>query len=418
VRFTLSQPYAPFLENLTMGILPAHIWSSITADEFLFSDFNVRPVGSGPFRVAKVKRNASGIPDTYELAPFERSTREAAYLSRITVRLYPNKEAARDAFLRGEIEAVHSVNPDELKLSDREAAREAVLSRVFGVFYNQNKAEVLTDASVREALGVAIDRERIVNAVLGGYGTPALGPLPPQNIADAPNAGAGDRIASARALLEAGGWMWNEPEPDEETGAMTAGFWSKKSGKTTTRLSMTLTTASVPELKQVAEMVREDWEGAGVPTTLQFFEQNDLQQNVIRPREYEALLFGEVVGRELDLFAFWHASQRNDPGLNVALYASITVDKLLEEARVEQDPVQRLRLAEKAAEDIASDFPAAFIYVPSFVYVLPERIKGYDVRSISVPSERFANVSSWYVSTERVWKPFAGERTVVSAPSF
>jgi hypothetical protein len=62
---------------------------------------------------------------------------------------------------------------------------------------------------------------------------------------------------------------------------------------------------------------------------VKIFDQGDLSQNVIRPRKYDALLFGEVIGRELDLFAFWHSSQRNDPGLNIALYANSTADKIL-----------------------------------------------------------------------------------------
>ena len=59
----------------------------------------------------------------------------------------------------------------------------------------------------------------------------------------------------------------------------------------------------------------------------------DLKQNVIRPRKYGSLLFGEVIGRDLDLFAFWHSSQRNDPGLNIAMYANPKADSLLETAR-------------------------------------------------------------------------------------
>ena len=52
VQFTLKAPYAPFVENLTTGILPKQLWQNVSDDEFSFSDLNTNPVGSGPFEVS------------------------------------------------------------------------------------------------------------------------------------------------------------------------------------------------------------------------------------------------------------------------------------------------------------------------------------------------------------------------------
>src|SRR3990167_11050292 len=71
VSFTLKQPYTPFIHNLTVGILPKHIWKNVSDDEFAFSQFNTIPVGSGPYKVERVERNSGGIPDRYRLVPFE-----------------------------------------------------------------------------------------------------------------------------------------------------------------------------------------------------------------------------------------------------------------------------------------------------------------------------------------------------------
>ena len=183
--------------------------------------------------------------------------------------------------------------------------------------------------------------------------------------------------------------------------------WTKKSGKTTKTLSVTLATASVPELKRVAEMVQADWQQLGVPVTLEIYDQNDLNQNVIRPREYQALLFGLSVGTEPDLFAFWHSSQRNDPGLNIALYTNITADKLLEQARTTSENTERASLADKIEKVIAADTPASFLYSPEFVYIVPTSLKGISLHQVDMPSDRFEDVSSWYIYTENVWKLFA-----------
>ncbi len=170
---------------------------------------------------------------------------------------------------------------------------------------------------------------------------------------------------------------------------------------------MTIATASVPELKRAAEIVKTEWESLGVPTTVELYEQADLNQNVIRPREYQALLFGLSVGAEPDLFAFWHSSQRNDPGLNIAMYTNITADKLLAEERAESDATARAALAEEVAGEIRSDVPAAFLYSPEFIYILPRSILGTRFDTIDIPSDRFADVAEWYVYTEHVWKIFS-----------
>ena len=63
VAFKLKKPYAPFIYNLTTGILPKNIWKNVSDDEFSFSQFNTLPIGSGPYEVERVERNSGGIPD-------------------------------------------------------------------------------------------------------------------------------------------------------------------------------------------------------------------------------------------------------------------------------------------------------------------------------------------------------------------
>jgi len=136
------------------------------------------------------------------------------------------------------------------------------------------------------------------------------------------------------------------------------------------------------------------------------FEIADLNQNVIRPRKYDALLFGEVVGRDPDPFAFWHSSQRNDPGLNIALYTSAKVDKILEEARGLISREERTKKYEEFQKEIFQDNPAIFLYSPSFIYILPKTLKGFETEYIVTPAERFTNVFKWHFNTRYVWKIF------------
>ena len=137
------------------------------------------------------------------------------------------------------------------------------------------------------------------------------------------------------------------------------------------------------------------------------FEIGNLNQSVIRPRQYDALLFGQIINHEADLFAFWHSSQRKDPGLNVSLYTNAKVDKILEDAFITVDEASRIKKYAQFEEEIRKDMPAVFLYSPDFVYVVPNNLYGLSIKNIIVPRDRFLNVYSWYVETENVWGVFA-----------
>ncbi len=411
VRFTLRSAYAPFIENVTMGILPKHLWQNVTDEEFPFSDLNTSPVGSGPFKIGSISRSASGIPASYDLRAFTKYALGEPFLSSIVLRFYQSEQARATALQNGDVEAASGLSPAMFTGIEGKNIERSALNRVFGVFFNQNQSEVLRDHDVRQALSDSVDQKRLVEQVLGGYGTPLTGPVPPEILAGvnkgattSPNAVAsiatGDVAAAAQQKLIAKGWKLNE------NGILTKTTGTGKTAKTVT-LSFSLSTGNVPELRAAAEYLRRQWAALGANVDVKIFDQGDLSQNVIRPRKYDALLFGEVVGRELDLFAFWHSSQRNDPGLNVALYANSTADKALEALRVTADETKRQDLYNAFLSELKADIPAVFLYAPDFVYSIPKDIQGLDLGFISSPSDRFLSAPSWHRETDYVWPLFS-----------
>lgn len=400
ISFVLKQPYAPFLENATMGILPKHVWSSASAEQFPFSSFNVEPIGSGPYMVTAIKRNSGGLPVRYHLTSFRRYTLGEAYIKEIVMKFYSNETELIEAYRQGAVDAINGISPaaTENVLGKKGAtAKTSILPRVFGIFFNQNQQTLFVNKEIRKALNVGLNKERIVGEVLKGYGSAIDSPIPPEYIREASEkiATTTDRTTAAQAILEKDGWKIGE-----------SGFMEKK-GQI---LQFSLSTSDVAELKQTAEIIKEEWANIGVSVDIKIFESGDLNQNIIRPRKYDALLFGEIVGRDLDLFPFWHSSQRNDPGLNIALYANITADKLLDEARTVLDPVERVEKYQKFEAEIKKDIPAVFVYSPDFIYIVSDKIKNIDLGKITVPSERFLDVHNWYVRTEKVWEFFVREK--------
>jgi peptide/nickel transport system substrate-binding protein len=403
--FTLPHAYAPFIENCSLGILPEHLWKETTPEDFPFNPLNTHPVGTGAYRIAQVELDSTGSATRFDLEPFSNFTLGRPNISLISIRLYTGEEALVNAFKKGEIDSVAGISADQLASIDTSNASvmRVTLPRVFGVFLNQNHAPVFTDASVRNALDIALDKDRLVRATLGGFATPLTGPVPPLNsgavsgthgtTSAVSTAYTLDSVDAAKDALGRGGWKWDA----------TTNEWKKGSQV----LSFTLATTDTPELMASANAVITAWRQVGAKVTLKVYPLSELNTTVIRPRDYDAILFGEVVGREPDLYAFWHSSQRNDPGLNLSLYANAKADTLLSQARATTKKEDRDKLYSEFADLVREDQPAIFLYAPDFLYVFPKNVTGVRMGSLTTPSERYENVYQWYTDTERVWEIFA-----------
>ncbi|MDO8548236.1 MAG: peptide ABC transporter substrate-binding protein [bacterium] len=425
VQFVLKAPYAPFIENTTLGILPKARWQSVSDEEFSFSDLNTSPIGSGSYKIGSISRTASGIPSTYELKPFSGYALGAPYLGRLTFRFYQSENALIDALKNNEIEAASGISPATLGELKDFTVTSAPLNRVFGVFFNQNQSVVLRDRDVRQALNDAVDRDALIAQVLGGFGTPLTGPVPPNLFSSASSNTGPQLLSHAIPFVSAAQTTNTAVAQPKENLALTARAYLLKKGwvvgsdgtlrKTTgtgknavtQTLAFSLATDNVPELRAAAQYLREQWQTMGAKINVQIYDQGDISQNVIRPRKYDALLFGEVIGREVDLFAFWHSSQRNDPGLNIAAYANSTADKLLTQLRTTTTDSQRTLLYNQFNVELQKDVPAVFLYAPDFVYIVPNDLAGLDLGFIEAPSDRFLSASSWYRQSDAVWSIFA-----------
>lgn len=387
VQFTLPKPYAPFLELTTLGILPAHLWQSISDEQFPFSDLDTNPVGAGPFVLTGSAHDSNGLITSVTLSANKKYALGRPYLDSITFTFYQRAEDLSRAVANGSVESAYGV-PSATSLT-------APYARVFGVFWNPSVNTIYARAEVRKALSLALDRSSIIDTVLHGYATPIMGPVPPgSSVQQVPVSTSDNPTADAAAVLTQAGWSYDGG----------ARLWVN--GKATLD-NITIRTSNVPELKNVASAVKSDWEKLGIPVSIELYEPGDLSQNVIRPRKYEALLYGMVIGRDQDLYAFWDSQERNDPGLNIALYANKNVDALLEDARTSADPQVRAADLQKIEDTIASEYPAAFIYAPDFVYTVPSDLKGVVLPQITTPADRFASVTKWYRATDAVWPLFA-----------
>ncbi len=398
VRFTLSQAYSSFIQNTTLGILPKHIWSKATIEEFPFSQFNTKPIGTGPYKTDSITYTGSGLPSEYHLKSNNKYSLGKPYITELIIKSYQNEKDIVDGYKNGEIESLHSISPKQLpdlKIQSDEIIL-SPLPRIFGVFFNQNIAPVFVHKEVRLALNAATDKQAIVDKILGGYGQIIDSPVPVKTISKATTTSTQEeRMGKARAILLKEGWKLNE-----------AGIFQKKDKKETITLSFSISTGNAPELKETAYLLQKQWQEMGALVEVKVFEIGDLNQNIIKPRKYDALLFGEIIGRDMDLYPFWHSSARVTPGLNIALYTNIKADKILENLRKTNDPELEKSYFASFNKEIGNDMPAVFTYSPYFIYIVPKKVQNVEIGAVTSGSDRFSGIEKWYIETNNVWKIF------------
>jgi len=402
LNIVLEDAYTPFLENFTVGILPRGLWDELPTEQLPFSQHNTEPVGTGPYYVSDALRNKSGLINAYKLSVY--NNREARpKIETLVFNFYQTEALLIEALEDNEIASTPSLSVESLSEIDADdyTIIEKPLPRTFSVFFNQNRSTALRDSAVREALGTAINREALIDEVLHGHGIPIHNPVPPGFVAvesqDTPtlNSVNDSRLAQAAAILEDGGWKKNEN-----------GVWEKEIDEETVSLRVAVSTANTPLFDQTATHIQKTWEDLGVIVSVEQYEQTDLVQAIIRPRSFEALLFGNDIGRSVDLYPFWHSSQKDDPGLNIAQFTSIDADALLESAREAEDEASRVEAITDFANLAATERPALFLFTPTFSYVMDKDVTVSNLGKLSTPSERFANIAQWHMSADALWPVF------------
>ena len=167
------------------------------------------------------------------------------------------------------------------------------------------------------------------------------------------------------------------------------------------KLEFTLTTVTNKDSQLVAEKIKQQWEKLGIKLNIQYIDQDSIKEDILKPRNYEILLYGEILGGSSDPFPFWHSSQIKNPGLNLSLYNSKDVDQAIEKARKTTNKEETQDLYKFVQEKIKYDMPAIFLYNPNYNYITTENVHMTNDKEITAPSERFNNIQNWYIKTTK-----------------
>lgn len=403
VQFQLPEPFAPFFDYLSMGLLPDHLLRGVSAADLIDHPFHLQPVGTGPFRFERFLVDDGEISGV-SLSAFADYYGHVPFLERIEFRYFPDGASALDAYERGEVQGISNVGPEILARAlalPRLNLHSSQLPRITLVFLNLKSSQhpFLADKKVRQALLMAINRQWIIDHALNGQGTVAIGPIVPWSWASASGLEAVPfQPEQAAALLDEAGYSL-------PIGAAPGSAEYLRS-KDETPLAFELLHPDDEVHVQVAQALQMYWQGIGVQVTLRAVPEEDLLTEHLQPREFEAALADLNLSRypDPDPYPFWHDSQA-ETGQNYCGFEERNISIWLEQARVTPDFEQRANLYRSFQYRFQDQVPALLLYYPVYTFGIDEAIQGVTVGPLVDPSDRFATIDRWYMLVRRSLLP-------------
>lgn len=396
IEFTLRNQYVFFLDNLKeLKIIPKHIFGSIPSSNLKLSNYNLEPVGSGPYKYANYNLRKDGFITEYNFIVNPNYAGKKAFIQKLSIKFFQGAEELIDSFNSRKIDGFGNLSPkniNKLKLNNK--LIELKMPRYYAIFLNQNMNESLKEKAVRQALNMATDKNKILNEVFNGKAEAVNQPIT-STIEGYKDLGSENfSLEGAAEMLEKEGWKINQ-----ETGIR-----EKKQGKNTIKLDIQLIVPQIQFLVDTADLIKTDWEKIGIKLDLIKLNPSDINEDVIKNRNYQMLIFGNILKNNPDIFSFWHSSEKFYPGLNLSLFQNKKADESIEKIRKETDAQKRISEVGNLQEIIESEQPAIFLFSPYYLYASIKNLSGLDGKSLITPSDRFKNINEWYLETSRVLK--------------
>ncbi|MDD2353853.1 MAG: ABC transporter substrate-binding protein [Patescibacteria group bacterium] len=374
IKFILPEPYAPFLDLLTFGIMPQHVWQGVSADTIILNDSNLKPIGSGPYKIKTLLKSKSGDLKEYQLIANLDYYKEV-YIENLIIRFFSNNIEAIDSFNNNQVDGLSAlpfVNKDDLLKRDSVNTYNLIKPQIVGLFFNLNK-DGLKEVEIRTALAKAIDKNDLINNVYGNAYQVASGPILKNSFAynsEVENINNYSKVEAAEKLA----------------------------GK---NLKIKLTAININGNSRVAEQIKSYWESVGVSVEIDLISLEQAAET-IKKRDFDVILYGQLVGGDPDVYAFWHSSQAGSQGFNISEYKNDEVDKLLSEARVATNELERIEKYKAFQNIVNTDVPVIFLYSPSYTYVQNKKVKGFVGDAIISPADRFGQINDWYIKTKKI----------------
>lgn len=407
LQFKLPEPFSPFLDYLTFGILPKHILDGKTIAEIKDDEFNLQPVGSGPYQFEQLISEDNQIIGVV-LTTFEDYYGKQPFIEQIIFRYYPDEAAAIEAYRNDQVQGISNVSGNVLA----EALAEPDLSVYTGrlpqmslILFNlkDESARFLQDKDIRLALYKAINRQYILDKILGGQAILADGVIFPGTWAyydDTPRVEYD--LEEALTLLKEAGYTL----PAE--GGMI------RKNEDGVEFSFKLIYPDSEQHRAIAEAIQNNWRALDIQVELEAVPYDRLVAERLDSRNFQAALvdLNLTQSPDPDPYPFWDQVQATG-GQNYTQWDNRIASEYLETARITLDVSERARLYRNFQVLFSDELPALPLYYPVYSYAVDEQVQGVSMGPLFDPSDRFATVLDWYL-VARV--PTAPSSTATQTP--
>ena len=367
--------------------------------DIIDSDFNLQPTGSGPYKFDRFEVNGDQISGVV-LTAFEDYYHGPPFIEQFIFKYYPDSQAAIGAYQAGEVLGISRISNDILQRALAEpnlnlhSGQVPLLSIIF-LNLDDPQVPFFQDLEIRRALMMGIDRQRIITQLNDGQATLAHGPVFP------------------------GSWAYYdgvekiEYDPEGAINILRAAGYSIPASGTPVRtneegqsLSFDLVYPQDEMNEQLAAAIAAEWEVLGVQANLEPVDADLLLEDHLDPREYQAALVEINLTRspDPDPYPFWDQAQITG-GQNYSQWNDRQASEYLEQARVELDRSERMRLYNNFQVRFSSELPALPLFYQIYNYGIDQRVNGVTIGSLYQPSDRFAEVIKWFLLAERSLEP-------------
>lgn len=362
--FILPSDYAFFGETLSsLRIIPKHIFINIPPANFGLSLYAREPIGSGPYKFRSYAKEANGFINQYIVTINHNYHGKKPYINDIIFKFYNNEDDLIRSFNNNDIDGFALSDPSLLdKIAVMKSNHAIPAKRYYTVFLNPVTITHFENKSIREALSLTVPRDQITENIFKGFAKPSFGPLIENTL----------------------------PYKDVASNALDG-------------LELRLSVPDVAPMRNIAEKLKTAWEAYGAIIHISILRPSDVRLS-IRNRDYDALLFGNILNIEKDLYSFWHSTNRFYPNQNLAFFNNKDADLLMKNIRGEADETKRETYLKEISNIITNNIGAIFIVFPDYLYVTSPRLKGFEAEKSAMISNRFNNVSDWYLNTHRKLK--------------
>jgi peptide/nickel transport system substrate-binding protein len=391
VQFILDKPFAAFLSILTIGILPEHLWYSIPDFGAELAELNKKPIGCGPYKFETLTKDSSGNVKNYILSSNHNYHLGRPYIDELTLKFYSDFETAASALQNKNVDGLMYL-PKSYKeeIKNHSVVYKNLQSPQYtALFFNPQQNGLLNDVKFRRALALATDKNKILQDALNNDGQVIQGPILPGSLGYDENIKDTDYdLEAAKKELESLGWTLKEGSNIRQ--------------KNEQELTLKLTTIDQEENTEAANILKEAWENLGIKVELDIIAKSKVRQDIIEPRNYQVLLYGQIVNVNAGPYPFWHSSQISAPGLNLSIFNNSDIDKTLEKLRNSNNDLEKADLLNTFEKKLLEQHLAIFLYNPTYTYPVAKKLKGLDeLKFINLPADRLASISTWFIKTKR-----------------